>query len=583
MLHRRRDLNGRTDDQGIALFVVVAAMAVITLFLTTSLYVVLSNAEPSRSSQDAKAAYAAAEAGVDEYLARLNATSGNYWVAGNTDTTNPALTTSGPGQQVQGTNGSGARFRYQLLNPGVIARDGKIRLQVTGVSAPGQTGTTGVTKTITATLVPSGFVKYVYFSDVEVLDPALMSAQVLFVNLNGSSSPGANRKYAMTKDDACSLRYYEGRSSAGFTLTGPTPAVGVWNTSTSAWSSAPGAITAGQVTGIACTEIQWTGGDTVRGALHSNDALQIGGAVTFTDPKTESSWPLCQTNPAANCWWNSGVPATNRPRYGAPMSLPVSNQSLRTIATDTTANVGCYYTGATRITFNGTQMTVYSPNTTSAPARCLNVANRANPQIITTIPQVIYVDQVAGGCVGAGYPVANESTTVGVTTDYTCNRGTALVQGTVNGQVTIAGLDDIVVTGDLTYTNGTNGNDVVGLVAGNNVWVYHPVRADGTNLLAAANNVYNIQAAVLALRHSFIVQNWNLGSAMSTGSAATKLNITGSLAQKFRGPVGTGNGVTATTGYLKNYVYDSRLLNVQPPYFLQPVASPWSVETLTDR
>ncbi len=583
MLHRRRDPNGRTDDRGIALVVVVAAMAVITLFLTTSLYVVLSNAEPSRSSQDSKAAYAAAEAGVDEYLARLNATSGNYWVTGNTDAANPALAATGAGQQVQGTNGAGARFRYQVLNPTEIARDGKIRLMVTGISAPGQAGTTGVTKTLTATLVPSGFVKYVYFSDVEVLDPALMSAQVLFVTVNGANSPAANRRYAMTKEDACGLRYYEGRSAAGFNLAGTTPAVGVWNTSTNSWASAPGSITAGLVRGIACSEIQWTGGDTVRGALHSNDALQIGGAVTFTDPKTESSWPFCQTNPASNCWWNAGVPAANRPRYAAPMALPVSNQSLRTIATDTTTNVGCYYTGPTRITFNGSQMTVFSPNTTSAPARCLNAANRANPQVITTIPQVIYVDQVAGPCVGAGYPVANESTTVGVTTDYTCTRGTTFVQGTLNGQVTVAAQDDIVITGDLTYTNGTNGNDVLGLVAGNNVWVYHPVRADGTNLLPAASNIYNIQAAVLALRHSFIVQNWNLGARLSTGTAATRLNITGSLAQKFRGPVGTGNGVTASTGYLKNYVYDSRLLNVQPPYFLQPVASPWSVETLTDR
>jgi hypothetical protein len=434
---------------------------------------------------------------------------------------------------------------------------------------------------MTATLVPTGFVKYVYFSDVEVLDPALMSSQVVFVTVNGSNSPATNRRYAMTKEDACGLRYYEGRSSAGFTLTGPSPAVGIWNTTTSSWSSAPGSVTAGAVRGIACTEIQWTGGDTVRGALHSNDALQIGGAVTFTDPKTESSWPFCQTSPAANCWWGSGVPATNRPRYGAPMSLPVSNQSLRTIATDTTQNVGCYYTGATRIVFNGTQMTVTSPNTISAPARCLNVANRANPQTLS-IPQVIYVDQVAGGCSQAGYPVVNESLTAGVTTDYSCNRGTAFVQGTVTGQVTVAGLDDIVITNDLSYTSGTSGNDVVGLVAGNNVWVYHPVTNAGVNL-AGAPRVHTIQAAVLALRHSFIVQNWNVGSALSTGSAATKLNITGSLAQKFRGPVGTGNGVSATTGYLKNYVYDSRLLNVQPPYFLQPVASPWSVETLTDR
>jgi hypothetical protein len=259
----------------------------------------------------------------------------------------------------------------------------------------------------------------------------------------------------------------------------------------------------------------------------------------------------------------------------------VSNQSIKSIAQDNVKAVGCYYTGPTRITFTGSTMTVLSPNTTSAPARCLNTANRANAQTISTIPQVIYVDQVSGTCSGVGYPRTNEWTG-GNTTDYSCNRGSAFVQGTLTGQVTVASLDDIVITGDLTYTSGTNGIDMLGLLAGNYVWVYHPVTSAGNNL-SGVTPVYQIQAAILALRHSFLVQNWRYGAALSTGSNATRLNVTGSIAQKFRGPVGTGTGTSISTGYSKNYVYDARLLTFQPPYFLQPDNSPWSVQTLTDK
>ena len=38
----------------------------------------------------------------------------------------------------------------------------------------------------------------------------------------------------------------------------------------------------------------------------------------------------------------------------------------------------------------------------------------------------------------------------------------------------------------------------------------------------------------------------------------------------------------SVSGYLKNYVYDQRLKNLQPPYFLKPDATPWQVVTVTD-
>lgn len=601
-------LKDRGDD-GVALLTVIGAMIVLMLFLITSLAFVLQNAPAARRDQDAKAAVAAAEAGVEEYVSRLNSDS-NYFNKGNVDATNAALAATGTGRAIPGTNGGNASFRYQVLNtPTQIAQTGQIMLQATGISSPGN-GTAPVTRTVTATLKPRGFLRFVYASDVEVLDPELTVPATVYVTLNGSSSPGSGSRYVgdtAAVKASCGAYYYAGRSSPSYTVSASTP-VKVINTSsgavTSTITTGGGTVanfsTSSSSTSSPCREIQWTSGDVLSGPFHSNDALQIQGSVLFTDPLVETGWNTTATNK----WWGSGTPSSGttaqpgyRPKYGAPLSLPAGNEKMKQyvepdVDGDPTTPVGpgCYYTGATRIIFQGTTMRVLSPSTTSAPSRCLDVANRNNEQTVT-IPPVIYVDSTAtpngsiSGCstsTGVGYPRTGESTTVGTTTDYACTRGTALIQGTVDAQITVASKDDIVVTGNVTLADGGTGTDIVGLVAGNYVWVYHPVTSSGSNLLTSAAGVYNIDAAILSLRHSFLVQNWADGAALST-STATKLNVTGSIAQKFRGPVGTGNGTTASSGYLKNYVYDYRLLVLQPPYFITPDASPWEVNKLSDK
>ena len=90
------------------------------------------------------------------------------------------------------------------------------------------------------------------------------------------------------------------------------------------------------------------------------------------------------------------------------------------------------------------------------------------------------------------------------------------------------------------------------------------------NLTGAQSNP-TINAAILAVNHSFEVQYWNRGNALGT------LAVTGAIAQRFRGPVGTNSGGTIISGYAKNYVYDQRLKYLSPPKFLDPVASAWGV------
>jgi hypothetical protein len=69
----------------------------------------------------------------------------------------------------------------------------------------------------------------------------------------------------------------------------------------------------------------------------------------------------------------------------------------------------------------------------------------------------------------------------------------------------------------------------------------------------------------------------------SSASTTSKLNVIGSIGQKYRGPVGTNSGGVPVSGYLKNYVYDPRLNVLQPPYFLKPDSSPWQVTQVADR
>ena len=590
-------------DDGVALPLVVGTTAVLMLFLLGALAATLAGVGPARADQDAKAAVAAAQAGIDEYITRLNASDGQYWDKGNTDAANPALTTAGAPVPGSGTG----RFRYRLLTSrDETAQNGAILLEVTGTASAGAGGRV-VSRTLTARLQPRGFLNFVYFTDIEATDPALYGKTVPAKrNGSGSSDVGSmdgvfgggptRATYLAAESEvlrACSQRY-EGRRDAGYT-SGPSAPYYQYDELRNRYvtKTDTAAIT------FRCRDIQWVTGDVVSGPLHTNDALRITGTPRFTDSRVETSWPGVDPQ---RLWWGDGRPAGpgdsppgHLPRYAEPLQLPVNNQSIlkrvrpNTDGDLTTHRPGCLYTGATRITFKNGQMEVHSPNTTApgTPADCLDVANRATPQS-KPIPLVIHVAPAAGTCTGVGYPRSGlgERTDLGTTTDYAPCRGTVFVDGQVDGQVTVSAQDDIVITGNLTIADGGSGTDVIGLVAGNNVWVYHPVKkdfsGDAVNLLPYAEVPRKIEASILALRHSFLVQNWDKGAKLSSTDPASSLRVFGAITQKFRGPVGTGSGTSATTGYIKDYVYDPRLRVQQPPYFLQPDAAPWVVAQVTD-
>jgi hypothetical protein len=151
--------------------------------------------------------------------------------------------------------------------------------------------------------------------------------------------------------------------------------------------------------------------------------------------------------------------------------------------------------------------------------------------------------------------------------------------------VTIAAANDIIIDGSVT-TNLT-GPAVAGFVANNFIRVMHGVTTrsgttqgqcgSATNVSSQTLSSLRIDVALLALNHSFIVDNFDCGSPIGGTPPTGGLTVNGVIAQLFRGTVGTTSGGSSVTGYLKNYTYDDRLAVQQPPYLFDLASASWRV------
>jgi Tfp pilus assembly protein PilX len=116
----------------------------------------------------------------------------------------------------------------------------------------------------------------------------------------------------------------------------------------------------------------------------------------------------------------------------------------------------------------------------------------------------------------------------------------AIVQGSVKGRVTIASNDDIVVSNNISFV--TTGQDVLGLVAKNNLYVAKYVP-----------DPFTWKAAVIAQTGTWQARPW-------TGALKSVMNFTGMAATDDGGSFA---GMFTT----RNYGYDDALLYLPPPWF----------------
>ena len=520
----------RTDDErGIAMVVVMLSLTILMILAVAGIQFGLGSQNSSKRDADWQGSLSAAEAGIDDYMFRLNENT-NYSVYNSTN-----LPTDGNlafSQYVPIPGGASlGYFRYTVDTSNLVSA-GTIVLTSTGKVRTAK-------RTVQATLRRRNFLDYLYFTEYETVDPASYTGN------------------PYTADEAkipCTKHYYDGRNSQ-------------------------------------CSDIVFVTADTINGPLHSNDAIKICGSPNFNG-KTSTSW-----NPSSGNRWRDGCPTSNPdfaisgdPKYAVPLYMPPSNQALKAQTTSTTG--GCLYTGPTRIRLlaNG-QMTVKSPFSQQTNNACPTNGTGNKPSngviYVQGVPATTTDANYTSGCPynvngrahPLGLPIANDLTS------YGCRNGDAFVEGTLNGQLTIAADNNVDITWNLTYNGGTGGTDLLGLIANNFIEIWHPVNCSSGNNSSCNLDVNfpgetvrnteftspTIQAALLAINHSFRVQNHSVGAPLGT------INLTGVIGQQFRGPVGTNSNGSIASGYAKNYNYDLRMKYQSPPKFLDPVKSAWAI------
>jgi Tfp pilus assembly protein PilX len=547
-----RDTPRPQGERGFSMFLVIMAMFVVSMFVAAGFAAANGDLPMSGQSKDRKAAYTAAEAGLNFYLTHLNQDS-DYWTHC-TNVPKPTPTENAPvNQPWKGTGtdprtwrnipGSTGRYTIELLpvnlstNPSALCDEndsktmidmstGMFRVRSTG-EASKTSGDSGNRRSIVASFRRQGFLDFLYFTYYEDMDPAA---------------------YATTTQQDNAEKYCAGlfRKSRPRNIYNPT--------------------------GFNCTEIQFAPTDQVKGPLHSNDSLLVCNSPTFgrtdnnkADKIEVSQYPNstvaaggCTNSPNIQGVFKSPVPT---------MNPPASNAALRVVA----QNGGDLFTGKTFIQLNGTTMNV----TTTVNGVRTYTAGMEFPD-----NGVIYVQGTGDSCT-AQFP-----TDVKYTDEDAC--GNVYVSGTYSKSLTIAAENDVIIAPtdgktmrwydaikdktppkfELKGVDGSNG--VLGLIANNFVRVGHPV--DRSSGCANVTNYYDndnlaIDAAILSIDHSFIVDNYNCGAKLGL------LQVKGAIAQRYRGPVGTSGG----TGFIKDYVYDDRLKYRSPPHFISPVDSAWAI------
>ena len=518
----------RSDD-GIAIITVMLFMMVVTTLVVGMIGSSMAAQRLSRRDQDRTAAMAAAQAGVDDYMYRLQLDDGYWRYTSANPPASPANRAFTGWLPIPGSTGAGA-FHYDV-DAARIATEGVVVLTSTG-------RVRGVARTVQVELRRRSFLDYMYFTDYESEDPY--------------SGWTTNPQQVITN---CGGRYW--------------------------WSGRPGDPT--------CRRVYFADDDEIEGPVHSNDTLQI-----FDDPQFKSSvttsFPgsTCTPTSKFNFRWQ-GYSDTRwdpcddhdpdflpgDPQYAPLLQMPQSNSELRALGAGTN---GCLFKGPTRITLKSTGTMDVRNSTTGGATNCATGSGRPLPR-----NGVLYVEGSTTCPTGnaaknpLGYPIAGD------VTKYECTAGDVFLSGDLKGQLTIATTGRIIIVGDTRYTTGDE--HILGLVPNRSVEVYHPVDSGGNNLADTTHSDHqetifddpDIEAAILALSGLFMVQNPTAGAGFSS-----ELDLIGSIAQRWRGPVGYIDQYGVNHGFEKDYRYDPRMAYRSPPYFLQPTVAPWRLKTTSE-
>jgi len=521
-------------ERGDTLILVLIAVLLITLIPVGLVAASVGQLPQTKGHQQEEAALAAARAGISNYENLLDQYSteqlGNYWqydASNLPPVANQALTGWEP------VEGSGSEYFHYSVDNTATPETGLVTVTVTGAAAA---GIYTQYATLKATFRSQSFLNYLDFTNQMTLDPSLA--------VHAAQIP--NHK----AEEECNYQFSASNGGAGNPSNGPVLPYcqGLLNF--------------------------YVTGQTFNGPLFSNDIYYIAGQPVFNGPVYSAS--SLTSGYQQHPYWIDPIDAYlggysyddpifnvgGNVQYHTPLNLPESDQALEQIA----QAGGCLYLGPTQVTLNGTTMTVVSPQTKNSACVGPNISLPANG--------VMYVasnPETQSGTCASGYIDIEQQ-------DAPCQDGNLYIQGTLNGQLTAASANDITITGNLEYAGcarpGTS--DVLGLIANNFVQLTNDFTSTNTTpdtCFSYPSTDPVIQAAILSLQHSFMVQDfWKLpyeGTIYFTGA------IAGYYAD-IEGVFSVSNGSpTITNGYGTNYSYDPRLAYLEPPYFLSPTASTW--------
>ncbi|HET6997391.1 MAG TPA: hypothetical protein VFI03_02290 [Solirubrobacterales bacterium] len=525
----------RNNQGGFTMISVMLGMSLVVTLSVVGVAAVSGDLHLTRNDLDQKRAYEAAKAGVNDYLFHLHEET-DYWTrCANVGPENNAVNLQGSTVKRRPVPGNtGGEYAIELLpaagqvqytqcnteNPGPSMLEpsgllkGTFRIRSTGFSGRAKVS-------IVATFKPATFLDYVYFTQRETLDPVTY----------GYANPSSQLNGVNTQ---CSKTFADGRNVSQI------PSAGGY-----------------------CVVISFAENDSINGPMHTNDAFVICKNPTLgrapADPVEVSAPPRGWFSTSEIDHSGSSCTGTDQNFKGTftanspVITPPPSNSALKSIA-------GLVFSGQVRICLSGTSMVV------GAGKSCTESIQYSGP-----IPEngVVYVKSSESvACSGVYSPFT-------ATYPATSGCGTAYIHGDYSGQLTVGTENDIIVDGNLIHS----GEGVLGLVANNFVRVYHPFSSNETSAQTARNECKSgfngpgsitnlrIDAAILAIDHSFIVDHYDCGNPLGT------LTVNGAIAQMYRGPTGTTSGI----GYKKSYNYDDRLRYLQPPSFLAPAESDWVI------
>jgi hypothetical protein len=497
----RLDRALRAQD-GFTMIITLGVMFVTSLLLVAAFTAANGDIKLSHEDTTQKQAYYAALAGVQEYEYKLQVNP-DYWETCET-----------PPNTLSAESKESYEIKLLVASSSKVAKCSTSKPFESMIESKGTAvntfriesiGTAGTDKrSLVATFQVTGFLNYVYYTDYEDEDPGLYNP----------------------KED-CEVYRSEKRSSE-------------------------------------CKLIVFAEGDDVKGPMHTNDASDICGKVSFGRASHTPADVVEMLGGPYSEGCEKGV--TNEATYNTSTKSYVKGKELTPPQSDTSLDAYVEkeyeFTGVTHIVLNGTTMSVTN---SKKEVKTLNWPSNG----------LIYVRSSKEPACAYTFAQSNSDNSQEEKEETNC--GNVYVSGTYSNSLTIGAEDDLIINGSVYPTSvaGKLGSEptgtvALGLIANNYVRVYHPIEENfgkcAGNVTTEMNNVW-IYAAILSTKHSFLVDNYGCGESLE------KLNVYGAIAQKFRGIVGTTGG----TGYIKNYNYDERLAVDEPPYFLSPLNAGWKV------